>query len=104
MITIVGIAIFVGYIVAIVLLTRHFTEKPKNAGQTQLEPQAPRKDLVIWYYASAKEAHTRRKRIIAKFALDPEKVVVKRRWIKTRDGKLLDAYAVVVTDPAYGWT
>jgi len=104
MITIVGFAIFAGYIVAIVLLTRHSSAKPMNAGQTHVEPQAPRKDLVIWYYASAKEAQTRRKRIIAKFELDPEKVVVKRRWIKARDGKVLDAYAVVITDPAYGWS
>jgi hypothetical protein len=104
MTTIVGIAVFIGYIGAIVLLSRHFGAKPTNVVRTNAEPQSSRKDLVVWYYASAKEAQTRRKRIIAKFELDPEKVVVKRRWVKARDGKVFDAYAVVITDPAYGWS
>lgn len=101
MITIVGISLFFGYILAVILLATHFSAKPTNAGRAR--EVAPRKDFVVWYYTSATDAQIRRKRIIDKFELDPEKVVVKRRWLKARDGKVVDAYAVVITDPAYTW-
>lgn len=103
MITIVGISLFFGYILAVALLAMHYGAKPSNAERAPEVMQDPRKDFVVWYYTSATDAQTRRKRIIDKFALDPEKVVVKRRWLKARDGKVVDAYAVVITDPAYTW-
>lgn len=99
MITILGIALVVGYIVGIVVLARHFRVGAKSA--TEVRPPAPRSDFVVWYYSSASEAQTRRRRIISKFELDPDKVVVRRKWIKSRNGKIMDAYAVVITDPAY---
>jgi hypothetical protein len=104
MITVLGISLFLGYILGVVLLATHFSAKQTNTASVPEQPQAARNDFVVWYYTSVTDAQTRRKRIIDKFELDPNKVVVKRRWLKSREGKIVDAYAVVITDPAYTWS